>query len=128
MVLEKTEFNFRGFLNQIAIMGVFAAALVLIKGFVEETSPISLIISLLQNGVTLVITLVFFGLGNLENLGVTTMSVEMGEVVNTIKLDMRFFLQIAIIGILLKMLHAFVAWNEARKEREITELIASPEV
>lgn len=115
-MLGDTGLDIEVFLNQIAMMGVVAAALTLAKGFVDEVSVISLAIALIQNGVTLVITFLFLGLGSLGSLGATTITVELEEAVNVIVLDMRLFIQITAVTVVLRMIQAFLVWNEARDE------------
>jgi len=115
-VISRTGFNLTGFLNQIAVIGVVSAALTLGKGLASERSPIYLLLSVASSGATLLFMLTTLSLGDTGNLGVTSISVDLGEVTSSITIDMSLFVEIAAISIVLKVIHSILEFREARAQ------------
>ena len=66
-----TEYGFDlpSLFNQMMIIGVVTAALTLIKGFVDETSVISLLVTIGQNLSSLIFMVILLGAGNIMSMG-----------------------------------------------------------
>ena len=114
--IEQSGFNLADFTNQVMMIGVVTAAFTLIGGFVNPTSVIALLVKIAQAGFSLVLIVVFLGAGNIASLGYTTFDVAMEGVQNSIVMDLRVFVYISIAAILLKIIHVYLEWNEARIE------------
>jgi len=113
--LSQAGFNQSGFINQIAIMGVLMAILTLVKGFSPESSPICLLASIASSVSMLVFTLLSLGLGDWEGLGITTISLNVQGVLNTVVLDLRLFVQLAVLSVALQVMHSILVFVDARK-------------
>lgn len=125
----KTGIDVSSFSNQLAIMGVAVAALTLVKGFVEPSSPLYLLAALASSGVTFAFTVVTLSFGKLKelgNLGLTTMNVEVQGSVNALVLDFRLFVQLTALTVILRMGEAVFAYMEARKEAKAPETPPAP--
>jgi hypothetical protein len=115
-LLAEAGISLTGFLNQIAMIGVVIAALTLAKGFVEVSSPVYLLASIGSSVVMLAFTVITLSLGDLGNLGVTTVAMDIEGAVNTAVVDLRFFLQLATLSVGLQIIHSILEFMEARKE------------
>ncbi|MCW3978137.1 MAG: hypothetical protein NWF12_00190, partial [Candidatus Bathyarchaeota archaeon] len=115
-LLAEAGISLTGFLNQIAMIGVVIAALTLAKGFVEVSSPVYLLASIGSSVVMLAFTVITLSFGDLGNLGVTTVAMDIEGAVNTAVVDLRFFLQLATLSVGLQIIHSFLEFTEARKE------------
>ena len=115
-LLAEAGISLTGFLNQIAMIGVVIAALTLAKGFVEASSPVYLLASIGSSVVMLAVTVITLSLGDLSNLGVTTVTMDIEGAVSTAVVDLRFFVQLAALSVGLQIIHAFLEFMEARKE------------
>jgi len=115
-LLAEAGISMTGFLNQIAMIGVVIAALTLAKAFVEASSPVYLLASIGSSVVMLAFTVITLSLGDLGNLGVTTVTMDIEEAVNTAVVDLRFFLQLAALSVGLQIIHSILEFMEARKE------------
>ena len=127
--LSRTGIDVPSFVNQLAIMGVFVAALTLVKGFVAPSSPIYLLAALASSGLTFAFTVVTLSFGRLEelrNLGLTTMSMEVQGSFNAITLDFRLFVQLTALTVALRMVEAIFAFIEAKKEAKTPEPLSTP--
>lgn len=114
--LSQAGINLKAFLNQIAMIGVVIAALALVKGFVEASSPIYLLASIGSSVVMLAFTAITLSLGDMGNLGVTTVTMDIEGAVNTAVVDLRFFVQLAALSVGLQIIHSFLEFMEARRE------------
>jgi ABC-type uncharacterized transport system permease subunit len=127
----KTGIEVSSFSIQLAIMGIAVAALTLVKGFVEPSSPTYLLAAIASSGVTFAFTAVTLSFGRLEelgNLGLTTMNVEVQGSVNAIVLDFRLFVQLTALTVALRMVEAVFAFIEARKEAKAPGTPPAPAV
>ena len=108
------------FANEIAMIGVVIAALTLVKGFTQPSSVYYLTASVASSGMTLFFTLVTVSLGRLGelgNLGVTTMTMEIQGALNTTTLDLRLFVWLTVATVALKIIGSFLEFTDARKEK-----------
>lgn len=112
--IEESGFDIEAFSQQLMTIGVATAALTLIGGFVDPTSVIALIVKIAQAGFSLILIVAFLGAGDLANLGYTTFDIAMEGAHTSIAMDLRVFVYISIASVLLKILQAFLEWNEAR--------------
>jgi len=102
--------------NQMMIIGVVTAALTLIKGFVDETSVISLLVTIGQNLSSLIFMVVLLGAGNILSMGLSEFSIEQQGVASLIRMDLRVFIYFTFGTIGLKVIQSFLEWTEARRE------------
>ena len=116
--LNQVGFSLQGFVNQTVMIGVVIAAITLTKGFIDEKSLAYLFLNIASNGITLLFTFIVLGLGNVGSMGLTTINLAMGNAETVVILDLRLFLQIAVVTVLLKMVQAVFEWKEARDEAE----------
>ncbi len=114
--LSQGGFDLTSFLNEVALIGVAMAAIALVKGLVDESSPIHLGVSIVSKVFWLVFTFTVLGLGNLAGLGVTTFSIEMEEGVNTVVFDLSLFAYLAVATVLLKIVHSILEFRDARSK------------
>ncbi|MCW4051088.1 MAG: hypothetical protein NWE89_15295 [Candidatus Bathyarchaeota archaeon] len=108
-------FDLPSLFNQMMIIGAVTAGLTLIKGFVDETSGIFLLVAIAQNVSTLAFTVVLLGAGNVMNLGLTSFTINQGGVVSQITMDLRVFIYLTFLTVGLKVVQVYLEWNETRK-------------
>jgi hypothetical protein len=113
-----TEYGFDlpSLFNQMMIIGVVTAALTLIKGFVDETSVISLLVTIGQNLSSLIFMVILLGAGNIMSMGLTEFTVDQQGVTSTIVMDLRVFIYFTFGTIGLKVIQSFLEWTEVRKD------------
>jgi hypothetical protein len=122
-ILKQAGLNLYAFLNQVALIGVVVAFLTLVKGFVPKTSPVSLLASIASSIMMLGLTLLTLSLGDLGNLGLTTISLEVEGGLNTAVLDLRLFIQLAVLTVTLKFVHSILEFMDARAQKaQIVEI------
>lgn len=109
-------FGYESFLNQIMIIGAVTAGLTLVKGFVDESSVVSLLVSIAQNISTIVFTVVLLGAGDITSFGLTELSIDAEGFTSLIRMDMRVFIYVTIVTVSLKVMKSYFEWNEARIE------------
>ena len=114
--LVDSGFDLDGLLNQIMLIGGVTAALTLVKGFVDESSVISLLVSIAQNVSTIAFTVILLGAGNIASLGITEMNIEMEGLTSVIIMDLRVFIYFTLLTVALKVIKSYLEWNEARIE------------
>jgi hypothetical protein len=105
-LLIKSGFNFSEFAKELAVIGFAIAVLTLVKGFVRTSNPLYLLASIASSGIMLAFTLFTLSLGRMEdinNLGITTVTMNIKGGTNTLVLDFRFFVQLAILTVGLKI-------------------------
>jgi len=123
LMVSNMGFDLEGLLSQIATIGVVMALITLLKGFVERTSVAYLILSAGSSIVTLMIIIQSVGLGDMQNMGVTTISLEVEGGVNTAVIDMRLFVQLAIALVALQILQSILEFRDARVEEGRRQLV-----
>lgn len=114
-ILAASGFDLAAFTQQISMIGGVVAVVTLVKGFVEPSSPLYLAASLASSLVMLVFTLITLSLGDISGLGFTTVNMTIEGGVNTVVLDMRFFVQIAALTVGLQVINSILDFIEARK-------------
>jgi hypothetical protein len=123
LMVSNMGFDLEGLLGQIATIGVIMALITLLKGFVERTSVAYLILSAGSSIVTLMIIIQSVGLGDMQSMGVTTISLEVEGGVNTAVIDMRLFVQLAIVLVALQILQSILEFRDARVEEDRRQLV-----
>jgi len=123
LMVSDMGFDLEGLLSQIATIGVVMALITLLKGFVERTSVAYLILSAGSSIVTLMIIIQSVGLGDMQSMGVTTISLEVEGGVNTAVIDMRLFVQLAIALVALQILQSILEFRDARVEEGRRQLV-----
>lgn len=109
-------FDLSGFLNQIMLIGAVTAALTLVRGFVDEASVISLVVSIAQNLSTIAFTVIFLGAGNIASLGITEITVDLEGLTSVITMDLRVFIYFTLLTVGLRVIKSYLEWSEARVE------------
>lgn len=124
IALADVGINLTAFLNQIAMIGVAMTIITIVKGIMDQASPVYLVMSVASSIATLVLTLVAIGLGNIGSFGVTTITQEMEEGTNSVVVDLRLFLQITVLTVGLKVVHSVLKFRDAQKERTQLPIVA----
>jgi hypothetical protein len=114
--LVESGINIDVVVSQIIVIGLIAAALTLLKGFVSPTGITYLFVAVAQNVFTLVFAVILLGVGNIAALGVTEFTLPMQQVTNTIRMDLRVFIYLTFLTVGLKVLQTYLEWSEARKD------------
>ncbi len=104
------------FLNQMKILGGITAMITLVKGFVEKTSVVYLLASVVQNVSALGFTVILLGAGNYASLGLTEFTVDMDGAISQIVMDMRVFVYLTIGVVALRIIQSYLEWGEAKAE------------
>ncbi len=128
VLLSQAGIDLTNLTNQMALMGVFIAVVTLVKGFVEEASPLYLLASVASSLVTLAFTLVTLGVGDLTNMGISTITIDVEGGINTMILDFSLFIQLAVLSIALQIAHSILQFREARKKNEIEREQTIPQI
>jgi ABC-type uncharacterized transport system fused permease/ATPase subunit len=92
------------------------AALTLIKGFVDETNIISLIVTIAQNLSSLIFMVILLGAGNIMSMGLTEFTIDQGAAISVIRMDLRVFIYFTFGTIGLKVIQSYLEWTEARRD------------
>ena len=116
-IISQAGLDITGFVAQIAFIGVVIAGLTLVKGFAAKHSPLYLLASIASSTVTLAFTLITLSLGDLGNLGVTTISLDLQGATNTVVLDLSVFVKLATVTVALEVIHSILEFADARKQR-----------
>jgi len=114
--MEQSGFNLDSFSNQIMLIGAVTAGLTLLSGFVDPTSHIALIVNLAQTCSSLIFMVMLLGVGNITGLGYSEFGFSVQGIQSNISMDLRLFVNISILTILLKMIQVYLNWNETRIE------------
>ena len=94
-------------------MGVLVSVITLVKGFVPPYSPLYFLAGAGSSLVMLAFTLVTLGLGNIWSFGITVLKIKIPGGLNTTVLDLRFFIQLAVLISILQIIQAFLEFKEA---------------
>ena len=104
------------FLTQMKILGGITAMITLVKGFVDKTSVIYLLASVVQNVSALGFTVILLGAGDYASLGLTEFTVDMEGAVSQIVMDMRMFVYLTVGVVALRIIQSYLEWGEAKAE------------
>jgi len=97
------EFNLPDLLNKIALMGFAMTMITLLKGFTDKVSVANLALSIILNLFWLLFTFFTLSLGRIENLGLTSISFETIGILNTVIFDLRLFIYLTTLLMVLKI-------------------------
>ena len=122
-LLEQSGIELQELVIQLMSFGLISAAITLVKGFVRKSSVINLGISMVQQGVGLILAILLLGLGDVGSLGVTSFTVNVVNTVNLVTLNFRAFIYFTMLTVLLGVLEAYLEWKEARIEEKSPEMI-----
>jgi len=106
------EFNLPDLLNKIALMGFAMTMITLLKGFTDKVSVANLALSIILNLFWLLFTFFTLSLGRIENLGLTSISFETIGILNTVIFDLRLFIYLTTLLMVLKMAHSILKFKE----------------
>ncbi len=109
-------FDLPSLFNQMMIIGAVSAALTLVKVFVDETSIISLLVTIVQNLSSLIFMVVLLGAGNIMSMGLTEFTIEQVGVTSIIRMDLRVFIYFTFGTIGLKVIQSYLEWTEVRRD------------
>ncbi len=109
-------FDLPSLFNQMMMIGAVTAALTLVKGFVDETSVISLLVTIAQSLSSLMFTVILLGAGNIMSMGLTEFTIEQMGVTSIIRMDLRVFIYFTFGTIGLKVIQSYLEWTEARRD------------
>jgi len=128
LLLSQAGIDLTNLTNQMAMIGVFIAVVTLVKGFVEEASPLYLLASIASSVVTLAFTLVTLGVGDLTSMGISTITIDVEGGFNTMILDFRLFIQLAVLSVALQIAHSVLQFMEARQKSKIERTQTIPQI
>ncbi len=117
-VLSQSGLNLEELLKQVAMIGVAMAGITLAQGFLRKSSPLYLVLSVASSAATLVFSFVLLGLGDIRSLGMNSVSVEIPNGTSSIVIDMRLFVRLSALAVVLKVVHTVLEFTEARRELE----------
>lgn len=109
-------FDLPSLFNQMMMIGAVTAALTLVKVFVDETSIISLLVTIVQNLSSLIFMVVLLGAGNIMSMGLTEFTIEQVGVTSIIRMDLRVFIYFTFGTIGLKVIQSYLEWTEVRRD------------
>jgi hypothetical protein len=119
LLLAQMGLDLQRIINQIMLIGVLAAVITLIKGFISETSILFLIISISRKILTIFIMILLLGAGNLTSLGLTTLNLEIENSKHSITLNYQLFLYITFLLVFLKVFQSYYDWSKMKKENNL---------
>jgi len=109
-------FDLLSLFNKMMMIGAVTAALTMVKGFVDETNIISLLVTIVQNLSSLIFIFVLLGAGNIMSMGLTEFTIEQVGVTSITKMDLRVFIYFTFGTIGLKVIQFYLEWIEARRD------------
>jgi len=117
--------DLQGLLNNIALVGVITAILILLNSLFEKSTTIGLVLSIASNVLWLFITVFSLSLGNLETPGLATLSSQSESALNMVTFDLRLFVILATVIVILRIIYSFFEFQEARsvKNQDVKEVV-----
>ena len=113
-LLSESGFNLGTFTRQMAMIGIVVSVVTLVKGFIPPSSLLFLVAGIGSSLVMLAFTLITLGIGNIWSFGITIVKMEIPGGMNTVVLDLRFFVQLAVLISILQIIQAFLTFKDAR--------------
>jgi hypothetical protein len=107
--------DLQGLLNNIALVGVVTTILILLNSLFDKSTTIGLVLSLVSNAIWLFITVFSLSLGNLETPGLATLSSQSESALNMVTFDLRLFVILAAVIVILRIVHSIFEFQEARR-------------
>ena len=112
-------FNLLQLLNQISYIGVIISILTLIKGFFLKGSASRLIISIASTIFWLLVPFFTLSMGEIDDLGIVTISSKAGGASNTVILDFRLLFYFVTLTIILRIFYSVLEFREIRVKRNL---------
>jgi len=106
--------DLQGLLNNIALVGVITTILILLNSIFDKSTVIGLVLSIVSNIIWLFITFFSLSLGNLETPGLATLSSQSESALNMVTFDLRLFVILATVIVILRIVHSIFEFQEAR--------------
>lgn len=106
--------DLQGLLNNIALVGVITTILILLNSLFDKSTTIGLVLSIVSNAIWLFITVFSLSLGNLETPGLATLSSQSESALNMVTFDLRLFVILAAVIVILRILYSIFEFQEAR--------------
>ena len=107
-------FNLQSIMIQTVTVGIILATITLIKAIVEPTSKVYLAVALISSGLGLFFVLFILSVGNIADFGVSSLKVITGKAESTVILNLRFFIEISVLIIIIQMIKVYYDWVEAK--------------
>ena len=106
--------DLNGLLNNIVLVGVITTILILLNSLFDKSTTIGLVLSLISNVLWLFITVFSLSLGNLETPGLATLSSQSERALNMVTFDLRLFVILATVIVILRIILSIFEFLEAR--------------
>lgn len=110
--LSSQGISIKAILTQIAILGFLQAGLLLIKSYFWSNQKVMFILSVLSRLYSLFITVQVLSLGDFSKYGYGRIVSEAGGAINSVILDLRFFVYTMIFVTLLQILNSYFEMTE----------------
>ena len=110
-------------LNNIALVGIITTILILLNSLFDKSTTIGLVLSIASNVLWLFITVFSLSLGHLETPGLATLSSQSESALNMVTFDLRLFVVLATVIVILRIILSIFEFQEARtvKGQEVEE-------
>jgi len=115
--------DLQGLLKNIALVGVVTVILIVLNSTFEKSTTIGLFLSITSNVLWLFITVFSLSLGNLSTPGLATLSSQSESALNMVTFDLRLFVILSTLTVILRIVHGIFEFQEARsvKDQELKE-------
>jgi len=115
--------DLQGLLTNVALVGVVTVILIVLNSMFEKSTTIGLFLSIISNVLWLFITVFSLSLGNFSTPGLATLSSQSESSLNMVTFDLRLFVILATLIMILRIIHGFFEFQEARsvKDQELKE-------
>lgn len=120
-VFSTQGFDIVGLLNKIALIGLIAAVLVLLRGHVQKTTSSYLALSTAWKFFWLFIVIFALSLGHPETLGLATMSSTSESAENSVTFDSRLFTGLATVVVALMIARSIIEYRETKPKPTVQE-------
>lgn len=106
--------DLQGLLNNIALVGVITTILILLNSLFDKSKTIGIMLSIASNILWFFITVFSLSLGSLETPGLATLSSQSESALNMVTFDLRLFIILAAVIVVLRVIHSIFEFQEAR--------------
>jgi len=114
-------FDIVGLLNKIALIGLTAAALVILRGHVQKATSSYLALSTAWKFFWLFIVIFALGLGHPETLGLAVLSSTSESAENSVTFDFRLFILLATAVVALMIVRSIIEYRETKPTSTVQE-------
>ena len=123
--IEASSLNVQFLALQTAVLGLVVVALTLIKALVMKTSIVYLVVEISSNIASLVFALLVVGIGNIGNLGYSSLRLTQAKLTTEIILDLRIFIWLTIAIVTLSIFQSVAKYREAKNEEVLKKVRTS---